>query len=171
MRKPGTYAEGGCAHPRVAIIGVGNEFRSDDGLGVLVARELKRRMGGDFPVLEEDGEGASLMEAWKGWESVIVIDAFSSGNVPGIVHRVDAAQMPVSRGKFRCSSHAFGVAEAIEMARQLRQLPRVFLIYGIEGGSFEAGIGLSDPVVKSIPELMSSIEQELKAIGVREGFI
>ncbi len=150
------------ANDRLTIIGVGNEFRSDDALGLLVARELKRRHPDAVTILEADGEGASLMETWKGRDAVLIIDALSSGGPPGSVRRLDAASIPVPAGLFHYSSHAFGVAEAIEMARRLHQLPRIALLYGIEGASFEAGVGLSDPVVKSIPGLISTIQRDLK---------
>ncbi len=59
------------------------------------------------------------------------------------------------------SSHAFGVADAIEMARELHQLPPVTILYGIEGEAFDPGVGLSDSVLKSLPRLLAMIEQDL----------
>ena len=44
------------------------------------------------------------------------------------------------------STHAFGVAEALELARALNRLPPCLLIYGIEGKNFAMGTGLSPEV-------------------------
>jgi hydrogenase maturation protease len=150
----------------VVVIGVGNEFRDDDALGICVVRELKRRNPGIAAVLEMSGEGASLMGAWSGAEHVIIVDAVSSGEVPGAIHRLDAASTEIPRRFFHYSSHAFGVAEAIETARRLKTLPPKVILYGIEGKEFGSGIGLSDPVVKSIPELITMIEDDLHAVHV-----
>jgi hydrogenase maturation protease len=144
---------------RPVVIGVGNEFRSDDALGLLVARELRRRVGDSIEVREMSGEGAELMEAWTPESCVWLIDAVRSGSPPGTVHRVDATEARVPAWFF--SSHQFGVAQAVEMARTLGRLPRRLILYGIEAGEFREGIGLSDRVLHSVPELVAMIEQEL----------
>lgn len=64
------------------VIGIGNEFRSDDGVGILVARAIKQKNLSGVVVIEQSGEGAALMDAWSGAENVAVIDAvLSSGTV------------------------------------------------------------------------------------------
>jgi hydrogenase maturation protease len=146
------------------LIGVGNEFRDDDALGICVVREVKRRNPGFSKILEASGEGSALIEAWNGVDRVIIVDAVFSGKDPGAVYRFDASAQEVPRGLFHYSSHAFGVAEAIEVARRLGKLPRHLLLFGIEGKAFGTGVGLSDPVVKSIPELIAMIEEEIHAV-------
>ena len=142
------------------LVGVGNEFGTDDALGVLVAREMRRRFPSGLTVIEASGEGASLMDAWKGADEVIIVDAIS-GAEPGEIHRIDASTRDVPKGLSLFSSHAFGVANAIEMARELHQLPPVTILYGIEGETFDPGVGLSDSVLKSLPKLLAMIEQDL----------
>jgi len=44
-------------HSRFLIIGVGNEYRCDDGAGLIVARRLKQQTRDDVTVLEQSGEG------------------------------------------------------------------------------------------------------------------
>jgi Ni,Fe-hydrogenase maturation factor len=41
------------------IIGVGNEFRCDDGAGILAARILKGLLPVEITVAENDGDGAN----------------------------------------------------------------------------------------------------------------
>ena len=48
------------------VIGLGNDYRHDDAVGRVVARRLKAIEGDDVRVVEESGEGAALIEAWKG---------------------------------------------------------------------------------------------------------
>lgn len=146
------------------VIGIGNEFRDDDALGLLAVRELRRRDLPDLRVVEMDGEGAALIEAWRGSERVIIVDAAKSGDVPGIIHRFDIPPDHLPRKFLHNSSHEFGAADAIELARNLRCLPRHLILYGIEGEQFGTGVGLSDPVLKSIPELLTMIEGDLRAI-------
>jgi hydrogenase maturation protease len=136
------------------IIRIGNEYRGDDAAGLIVARRLKERLGDSFAVLEQSGDGAALVEAWRGAETVIIIDAVMSGAAPGTIHRVDASAQPLPKNAFRCSTHAFGVAEAIELSRALSELPQSLIVYGIEGKNYAAGVGLSSEVEKAVGEVV-----------------
>jgi hydrogenase maturation protease len=135
------------------IIGIGNEYRGDDAVGLIAARLLKERLADSAIVIEQSGDGAALMEAWRGAEAVVIIDAATSGATPGTVHRFDASAQPLPNDDFRCSTHAFGVAEAIELARALARLPRSLIVYGIEGKNFAAGVGLSPEVEEAVSEV------------------
>lgn len=68
-------------------------------------------------VIDQSGDGAALMEALRGTEVVIIIDAVMSGAPPGTIHRFDASAQPLQKNAFRCTTHSFSVAEAIELAR------------------------------------------------------
>jgi hydrogenase maturation protease len=143
--------------PIILIIGVGNEYRSDDALGLIASRRLRELTNEHINVLEESGEGTALMESWKRADAVILIDAVHSGSRPGTIHRIEANDAPIPKNFFHYSTHAFGVAEAIELARALNQLPPRLIVYGIEGKSFEAGMEVSlevENAVKRVVELV-----------------
>lgn len=141
----------------VVVIGIGNLYRSDDAAGRVVAQKLRSESLDRVRILEESGEGASLMDAWRDAEFVILIDAVHSGATPGTVHRLDAKARPIPSNFFHCSTHAFSVAEAVELARALGQLPPRLIVYGIEGKDFTSGEGLS-------PEVADAAEQVAKTI-------
>jgi hydrogenase maturation protease len=69
-----------------------------------------------------------------------------SGAEIATIHRIDAHTQSIPSQFFHYSSHAFGVAEAIELARSLNQLPDKLVLYGVEGKIFATGIGLSEAV-------------------------
>ena len=150
------------------IIGVGNESRGDDGAGTATARLLKSRITSDIAVLEQSGEGTALMDAWHGASRVILIDAVCSGVTPGTIHRVDAAATPLPKSIFPCSSHSFGLADAVEMARALHELPTQVMIYGIEGSSFDEGVSLSPAVEIAIRSVADEVQRVIQ-IPVPEG--
>jgi hydrogenase maturation protease len=148
--------------PRL-VIGIGNEYRRDDAVGLQVARRLEEIRLPGVSVREASGEGAALMEMWKGMDSVIVIDAVQSGAIPGTIHQLEARNGPMPTGFFHYSTHAFGVAEAIELARALDQLPSRLRIYGIEGEQFDGGVGLSPAVEAAVPEVVRLLRESLEA--------
>ncbi len=149
----------------LVLIGIGNEYRGDDAVGLVVARRLKAELGPRATVLESDGEATRLIEAWAGADTVILVDAVSSGEAPGTLHRLDARVRPIPASFRSPSTHAPGLAEAIELARALNRLPRRLIVYGIEGKRFEVGSGLSPAVEKAVPKLVERLVQEVRAMG------
>lgn len=144
------------------LIGVGNEYRSDDGVGLIALRELRNK---GFPYtryIESDGDGADLVEAWINAETVILIDAISSGAAPGTIYRFDALTQRLPLTFSSQSTHAFGVAEAIELAHVLHQLPPRLTVYAIEGKHFVAGLGLSSEVEQAMHVVVERVTDEIR---------
>lgn len=143
------------------VIGIGNAYRSDDGAGLAVARRLKERAPANVTVLEQDGEGVRLMEAWKDARAVILIDAAHSGAAPGTIHHIDCRRDPLPPGMFGDSTHAFGVAEAVELGRVLGRLPARLILFGVEGADYRFGTELSPAVLEILPQVVAAILQEI----------
>ena len=139
------------------MIGIGNEFRGDDALGLHVARELRSHALDGVSMMEHAGERLMLIDAWRDRECVIIVDAISSGSIPGTLRYFDASSAELPRPFLRYSSHALGVAETIQLASRLQELPPRVYVYGIEGHTFGIGTPLSPPVRKHIPELVETI--------------
>ena len=147
---------------KVLVIGIGNEYRSDDGIGLMVVRKIREHLLLSVTIKEESGEGAALMEAWHGYETVILVDAISSGAKPGTVFRIDAGKSKVPAKFFHYSTHAFSVAEAIELARAMKTLPPKLFLYGIEGANFSAGAGVSQVIQQSARQVVEQILKKIK---------
>lgn len=146
---------------RVLIVGVGNDFRGDDAAGLLVAKLLQEANLPGVTLLEQGGEGTALIEAWQGYETVILIDAARSGAAPGTVHRFEVRDDPLPATlAARFSSHAFGVAGAVEMARALDRLPPRLVVYALEGKTFALGERLSPEVEEAGRELAGRLLTE-----------
>ena len=147
---------------RLLIIGIGNPYRSDDAAGVVAARRLKEVVLDSSLVMEHSGEGASLMETWKGADAVVLVDAASSGSPPGTIHRLEPTRQPLQATMFQSSTHAFSLPQAIEMARALNGLPQTLVLFGIEGANFRAGEEMSPEVRAALPELTRRILKEVE---------
>lgn len=142
------------------IVGVGNELRGDDGVGLEVARLLEGTLPPDVRVLECEGEPVSLLNSWEGCDVAYVVDATQSAHEAGTVRRLLAHEGPLPPELQRASTHLLGVAEAIELARALGRLPARTIVYGIEGGSFDTGTGLSPAVQAAAVTVATAIRRE-----------
>ena len=108
-----------------------------------------------------EGEPVGLIEEWTGADAVIVVDAVSSGAPAGTIHRLDPLPEPIPAALSQGSTHAFGLAETIELARALDRLPARLLVYGIEGERFEAGNELSPPVSAAVDAVREELRERL----------
>jgi len=141
------------------IIGIGNEYRRDDAAGLIAARQLNKMRLTGVNIIEASGDGPALMESWKEAQAAILIDAVQSGAEPGTIHCLDLDGITVPASFFRYSTHAFGVAEAIDLARALHRLPPRVILHGIEGKNFDAGIGLSPEVETAVATVVEEIRR------------
>ncbi|WP_372718134.1 hydrogenase maturation protease [Immundisolibacter sp.] len=142
---------------RPRIIGIGNPSRCDDGVGPWLAGQLAGRLGPQAQVLTLGNDGLSLLDAFRGAQEVLLLDAVQSGAPAGTVHRLDAAAAPLPPDWLRCSTHLLGASEAVELARALGDLPEKLTVYGIEGADFGLGEGLSTPVAVAAAALVEEI--------------
>jgi len=147
---------------KILIQCLGNRLRGDDGAGPRVAELLGTAgLPEDIEIREHCGEAADLMDHWRGAGLVILVDAARSDAAPGTLHRFDARRTPLPRDLFHSSTHRFGVAEAVELARVLGRLPRQIRIYAIEGRSFALGAELSPEVQNAAGRLAEGISGDL----------
>jgi len=147
------------------VIGVGNALRGDDAVGLAVADRVRARVPDDVAVLEVEQEPTRLLDAWDGADVAVVVDACSAGGAPGTIHRFDVGDSPLPARVFRSSTHAFGVGDAVELSRALDRLPARVVVYGIEGGDFGAGAGLSSPVESAVEAVAEAIVRDLGGNG------
>ena len=145
----------------IGVIGIGSNARGDGAIGIEVARRLQDEAleGVDVDVIS--GEGMTLLERLKGREAAIIIDASYSGATPGSIHRLEPLTQPIPKELYLCSSNAFGVNEAIELARSLQQLPPRLVVYGIEGMQFEGEDKLSAEAQGAVPEVLRQVWQDI----------
>jgi hydrogenase maturation protease len=128
------------------VVGVGNPDAGDDGAGRAVARRLAARPRAGVVVRECTGDAAGLIEAWQGFDDVVVVDACHGAGPPGRVHRLHPDDLAGFKGLGSTSTHSFGVEAAVGLARALGTLPRRLVIHAIEGCDFEPGARLSAAV-------------------------
>ena len=145
----------------ILVIGVGNRFRGDDGIGPAVIDSLRA----DPPhatICETSGEATELIETWSDAKLVLIVDCISSGAPPGTIHHIEANRQNLPPQILQTSTHSFGLAEAVELGRALGRLPPRLIIYGIEGRDFGYGQTLSEPVASVVETVVARIHDHLR---------
>jgi hydrogenase maturation protease len=153
----------------VLVIGVGNDFRGDDAIGLAVARALRATPYPGVTVREQSGDGAALMEAWSAARAVIVVDAVEARAAPGTIFRFDARLKPLTARFQSASTHVFGLAEAVELARALGQLPPELIVYAIQGHDYTPGAPLSPVVRQAQQRVITRVSRDIHALSAPAG--
>ncbi|MEW5922711.1 MAG: hydrogenase maturation protease [Candidatus Zixiibacteriota bacterium] len=149
----------------ILVIGVGNDFHSDDGVGLYVAREIRKKGLKNTTIIEGINDGTSMIEAWKGISRAIVIDCVHSKGKSGIIYRFDALKENIPESYFpSLSTHAFNITDTIALARSIDYLPNSLIIYGIRGQKFGTGQGLTAMVQKGADEMIIRIVEEIELV-------
>lgn len=144
-----------------AVIGVGNEYRRDDGVGCAVATAVERLGLPGVRVTVTDGDPATILDGWSGAELAVIVDAVRRDpSTPGRIHRTGADLLP--DGAPATSSHGFGIAEAIRLGEVLDRVPRRIVILAVEAGDIGFGPGLSTAVADAVPAITQAVLDELE---------
>ncbi|MFJ8956395.1 hydrogenase maturation protease [Streptomyces sp. NPDC102381] len=153
-------------HTRIAVIGVGNEFRRDDGVGWAVVDRLRgraaRRPLPAGTVLDVcDGDPGRLIGLWEWVGLAVVVDAaHAHPGKPGRVHRIELDSGWLNQPP-TTSSHGMGLGEAVELSRVLGRLPGRLVVYAVEVGDSSLGTAMSGAVAAVVDPLAASVEDEI----------
>lgn len=128
------------------VIGVGNTFRRDDGVGPAVAAAIAQRHPAGVRVLSCAGEMTQIMDAWSGAGVAVVVDAAIGGS-PGEVRRCGLDEF-VDATPF--SSHELSLRKTFELARALDRAPESVIVVTVGITDTGHGEGLSPPVAAAL---------------------
>ena len=149
------------AEARATVIGVGNPDRGDDAVGRAVAGRLSAMGLPGVDVIHMDGEIAALIEKMADAPAVYLIDACVSGARPGDIRRFDMAVDMLPPEAPGASTHGLGLAQAVELARSLGQLPLRCIVYAVEAAQFEHGAPLTPSVERACGRLAGMLRDEI----------
>ena len=134
----------------VLVVGLGNGLRGDDGAGLEVARRAEPRLRSVADVIAHPGEPVDLIEAWRGYDAVVLVDAARTLGRAGFLRRYEYGRDRFPSGDLGTSSHAFDLLVAIELADAMGALPRKLVLYAVEGERFALGDEPSDAVLRAL---------------------
>jgi len=139
------------------VIGLGNPYMRDDGVGIEVARELGRRgLGPEVLVYEYQTLELSLLWQFRGASKIIIVDAMKSGGSIGTVttHRITPREGPLLDLP---SLHSLQLYDMFDLANQSGMLPCPLTIIGVEPSDCNPGEGLTEPVAAAIQRAADTV--------------
>lgn len=150
------------AESRTLVLGVGNPFRRDDGIGPAVIRCLQSETDLEgIELLDGGTDGLSLLEYIKGYKNVLIVDAVDMGMIPGEVRTFSPEEAKLTIQADTLSTHGFGLAEVIGLMETL-QIQSKLSIIGIQVKDITFGEGMSPEVSSKIEEICDLVKKQVK---------
>ncbi len=141
------------------VIGIGNSFRRDDGVGLVVAEEIARLGIPQVRVVIAAGEPTAILDAWTEARLAVVIDAATGeGLSPGTIQRWTPGE---STAVNVVSSHAIGLPEVHALGEALGRLPASLVVLAVNVADVSHGTGLTPAVAAAVPAVVEAVVVEL----------
>jgi hydrogenase maturation protease len=151
---------------RVLILGVGNPILSDDGVGIHVARELKKMRLPGVDVEELPASGLELLDVVRGYDKVVIIDAIQTAKgKPGDLHVLE--ERDFERSIHGSSPHGINIATALALGRKLvpEEMPEEVVFFAIEAEDLiNVCERLTPKVAEALPGIVERIRKESRSL-------
>ncbi len=141
------------------IIGLGNLYMRDEGIGVRVADALASRadLPGHVDVLDLGSGGLSVLHAISGRRRAVLVDCAFMDEAPGTWRRFSPADVRNRKLSMRYSLHEGDVMQTLELARQLGECPEEVRIIGIQPESIEPGEDLTAALQNRFEDYLQAV--------------
>ena len=147
----------------VVVIGIGNPFRRDDGVGPAVADRLRAQRLPGVRLAVSTGETTALIELWAGARLAVVVDTLrTEPPTPGRIHRLSVVE-PQEPATDQAAEIDTDFGEAVELARVLGLLPDRLVLFAVEASDVGFGPGLTPAVAAAAGRIAAEIANQVAA--------
>ena len=150
---------------KTLIVGLGNPILGDDGVGWVVAEEVKKHLTPDLPVDVDclSLGGLSLMERLIGYQRAILVDALICDDEAGTILVSKLDELPDFSAFHLTSVHDMSLQNAMKLGRQLgADLPGDVIVLGISARQvYDFSEELSPPVMEAVPNAVQIVVELL----------
>lgn len=130
--------------PPILVLGLGNELFTDEGIGVVAARQLAAASPDHVEVVDGGTLGLSLLPTIEGREAVLVLDAITDPDLtPGSVVSYRGEDLR-REARLLYSAHQLGVAEVLAAADLAGVSPSEVAAVGMVPHSMATGYGITE---------------------------
>jgi hydrogenase maturation protease len=144
----------------VVVVGLGNGYRKDDGVGVVAADAIKEVASPQVRVVTNVSDPARLLDAWQGTGLAVVIDA-AEGNPSTLGHVRRWATSDLTHISEGLSSHSIDIGATYALAEALGRAPAAMVVFTVDVLDTGHGVGLNRQVADAVPEVVRLVLDEI----------
>lgn len=151
---------------RALVLGLGNPFMGDDGVGIAALEGLRARWTLPPTVETVDGGiwGMNLLPLIEAASQVLLLDAIITGAPAGSVVVLERDQLPRYLHR-KLSPHQIDLCEILALAELREALPARIVALGVEPARVEWGEDLSPEAAAAIAALADAAAARLRTWG------
>ncbi len=152
---------------RKVVLGLGNILNRDEGLGIQALKLLDAQLGENPEVELLDGGvlGLNLLMIVEECSHLLILDAVDAKKPAGTVIELTKEQIPLYAG-IKLSQHQVTFQEVLGLANIREKLPEFLHLVGVQPEDLSTGLGLSDSVQQSLPQVVHLAQKVLIDWGI-----
>lgn len=149
------------------VIGIGADYRGDDGFGHWVVDALASGSAGGSTNFIKLNDISRLLYFSAPERSLLIVDAVRSSKLPvGEVIRCEFSAESLQKERVQTSTHSLGLAEALELTQVMGQFPRKVVFFGVVGSRFGIGDRPSSQVLDRISPIANEVAARICCHGL-----
>jgi len=142
---------------KIAIIGLGNTLRRDDGIGIVILESLlKFYKRNDIDYLNFGSASFDLLHQLKAYDTVLLIDGVNAGLKAGELKISQLRDIEYKLDNFVTSTHEFNLKDIFELSKKLGIKTKIYLA-GIQVQDTSFGEGLSQTLKQRKEDILKEI--------------
>lgn len=175
---------------KIAIVGIGNDFRGDDSVGLIAVRKARTLFSKQtrsseasqysIKTIESQGEISQILDCFEKHDVVYIIDAVVTPALKqGEIVRLDLngdcggngnhsgmnTSFQMEHLSAGTSTHSFNLKQIIDLAEALNTLPAKLVIYGIAGDDFSTTDQPNPKLAASVDQVISMLKTEVDGLS------
>jgi hydrogenase maturation protease len=151
--------------PPIAIIGVGNYLRGDEGIGIHAVEKLRlMAWPDDVEIIDGGIPGVGLLHLIEARRLAIIIDCADFGGKPGEIEVFDPDRLEREERE-EISLHATDLLTSLELGRRVGRYPQKAMILGVQPKSISPGVSLSPELVGALDKIPDMVKEVIREIG------
>ncbi len=152
---------------KIAVIGIGNPLRSDDGLGIVLLEKLienKNDFSKDIDFLDGGTGGFNLLHDLSKYEKVLILDAVDMGKKAGESLFFNINELKSKKIDINISTHETDFLKIVALSEKLDEKPSEIFIFGIQPKDLSYNRGLSKEINNKINFYLTDINKKIKRL-------
>ena len=140
---------------KIAVIGLGNTLRKDDGIGIIVLESLLK--SSQHPQIDYLNFGIAsfdLVHRMEKYERILLIDGIDAGLKPGELKIFELKDISYNLKGPALSTHEFDLKSLFELYKRFELKSRIY-VAGIQVQDVSFGDSLSQPLKDSLEHSIS----------------
>lgn len=144
---------------KIAVIGLGNTLRKDDGIGIIVLEALLKSP--THPRIDYLNFGIAsfdLIHRLEGYATVLLIDGISASLKPGELRISEIEKIDYDLKDTVSSTHEFNLKNLFELCKKFNLKTKIYLA-GIQVQDVSFGEGLTPPLKDRLEYILREISR------------